>query len=95
MPTRDPGPPERHGCDSGSDYRLRIFVGALRIEAYPCATARPLTYGPRRELVCDAAYERGVKFIGATSHYVTEFLDEGPIIEQDVAASPIAIDLKT
>lgn len=32
-----------------------------------------------------AAYERGVKLIGATSHYVTEALDEGPIIEQDVA----------
>lgn len=32
-----------------------------------------------------AAYERGVKLIGATSHYVTEDLDEGPIIEQDVA----------
>ena len=31
-----------------------------------------------------AAYERGVKLIGATSHYVTEELDEGPIIEQDV-----------
>lgn len=30
------------------------------------------------------AYERGVKLIGATSHYVTEDLDEGPIIEQDV-----------
>jgi formyltetrahydrofolate deformylase len=30
------------------------------------------------------AYERGVKLIGATSHYVTEGLDEGPIIEQDV-----------
>jgi formyltetrahydrofolate deformylase len=30
------------------------------------------------------AYERGVKIIGATSHYVTESLDEGPIIEQDV-----------
>ena len=30
------------------------------------------------------AYERGVKLIGATSHYVTESLDEGPIIEQDV-----------
>ena len=30
------------------------------------------------------AYERGVKLIGATSHYVTEVLDEGPIIEQDV-----------
>lgn len=31
-----------------------------------------------------AAFERGVKIIGATSHYVTEALDEGPIIEQDV-----------
>jgi formyltetrahydrofolate deformylase len=30
------------------------------------------------------AYERGVKLIGATSHYVTGDLDEGPIIEQDV-----------
>jgi formyltetrahydrofolate deformylase len=31
------------------------------------------------------AYDRGVKLIGATAHYVTEDLDEGPIIEQDVA----------
>ena len=30
------------------------------------------------------AYQRGVKIIGATSHYVTEDLDEGPIIEQDI-----------
>jgi formyltetrahydrofolate deformylase len=30
------------------------------------------------------AYERGVKLIGATAHYVTNDLDEGPIIEQDV-----------
>lgn len=30
------------------------------------------------------AYERGVKIIGATSHYVTKDLDAGPIIEQDV-----------
>ena len=30
------------------------------------------------------AFERGVKLIGATSHYVTASLDEGPIIEQDV-----------
>ena len=30
------------------------------------------------------AYERGVKIIGATSHYITENLDEGPIIEQSV-----------
>ncbi len=32
-----------------------------------------------------AAFERGVKIIGATSHYVTVELDAGPIIEQDVA----------
>lgn len=31
-----------------------------------------------------AAFERGVKLIGATSHYVTKDLDAGPIIEQDV-----------
>ncbi len=30
------------------------------------------------------AYERGVKLIGATAHYVTEVLDDGPIIEQGV-----------
>ena len=36
--------------------------------------------GPYRQ-----AHERGVKLIGATAHYVTEQLDEGPIIEQEVA----------
>jgi formyltetrahydrofolate deformylase len=30
------------------------------------------------------AFDRGVKLIGATSHYVTAMLDEGPIIEQDI-----------
>lgn len=32
----------------------------------------------------ERAYERGVKLIGATAHYVTNNLDEGPIIEQDI-----------
>jgi len=32
----------------------------------------------------ERAYQRGVKLIGATSHYVTNDLDEGPIIEQDI-----------
>ena len=32
------------------------------------------------------AYKKGVKVIGATSHYVTEVLDEGPIIAQDTVA---------
>ena len=31
------------------------------------------------------AFDRGVKLVGATAHYVTGDLDEGPIIEQDVA----------
>ena len=44
------------------------------------------------------AYDRGVKLIGATAHYVTGDLDEGPIIEQDVervdhAMSPDALTL--
>ena len=30
------------------------------------------------------AYDRGVKLIGATAHFVTEALDQGPIIDQDV-----------
>ncbi|WP_163538516.1 formyltetrahydrofolate deformylase [Gracilibacillus sp. YIM 98692] len=33
----------------------------------------------------ERAYNRGVKLIGATSHYVTNDLDEGPIIEQDIS----------
>lgn len=38
------------------------------------------------------ARERGVKLIGATSHYVTKELDEGPIIEQDVARVDHSMD---
>ena len=38
------------------------------------------------------AYERGVKLIGATSHYVTTELDAGPIIEQDIVRITHTID---
>ncbi|MFP5405519.1 MAG: formyltetrahydrofolate deformylase, partial [Gammaproteobacteria bacterium] len=38
------------------------------------------------------AHERGVKLIGATAHYVTGALDEGPIIEQDVARVDHSMD---
>ncbi|MBD3276146.1 MAG: formyltetrahydrofolate deformylase [Candidatus Marinimicrobia bacterium] len=41
-----------------------------------------------------SAYERGVKIIGATSHYVTPVLDAGPIIEQDVTRVSHANDIK-
>ena len=42
-----------------------------------------------------AAFQRGVKIIGATSHYVTTELDAGPIIEQDVVLSLIHISEPT
>jgi formyltetrahydrofolate deformylase len=38
------------------------------------------------------AYERGVKLIGATAHYVTRDLDEGPIIDQEVARVEYTMD---
>jgi formyltetrahydrofolate deformylase len=40
------------------------------------------------------AHDRGVKLIGATAHYVTAELDEGPIIEQDVARVDHAASLE-
>ena len=40
------------------------------------------------------AHARGVKLIGATSHYVTEDLDEGPIIEQAVERVDHAMDAR-
>ena len=39
------------------------------------------------------AHDRGVKLIGATAHYVTPELDEGPIIEQEVARVDHSIDV--
>src|SRR5258708_19388480 len=46
------------------------------------------------------AFERGVKIIGATAHYITENLDEGPIIAQEVIhsnhpAPPVALSPKS
>lgn len=41
------------------------------------------------------AHHRGVKLIGATAHFVTGDLDEGPIIEQDVERVDHAMDAET
>ena len=41
------------------------------------------------------AHDRGIKLIGATAHFVTGNLDEGPIIEQDVARVDHAMDPET
>jgi formyltetrahydrofolate deformylase len=55
--------------------RVELLVLARYMQILPAfAGAQPYRH----------AYERGVKLIGATAHYVTEQLDEGPIIEQDV-----------
>ena len=68
--------------------RYMQVVGPGLIEAYPSRMINihhsflPAFPGARPY---HRAYERGVKIIGATAHYVTADLDEGPIIDQDVA----------
>jgi formyltetrahydrofolate deformylase len=60
------------------DFLERVGVPLINIHhSFLPAFAGP---DPHRE-----AYEKGVKIIGATAHYVVEELDAGPIIEQDVA----------
>ena len=51
--------------------------------ALECAIAMQRAFAGGRPY--HQAHERGVKIIGATAHYVTPELDQGPIIEQDVA----------
>jgi formyltetrahydrofolate deformylase len=78
------------------DHRIDLVVLARYmqilspafVERYPAAIVNvhhsflPAFTGARPY---HAAHARGVKLIGATSHYVTAVLDDGPIIEQDVA----------
>jgi len=68
--------------------RYMQILSPLLIKAYPHKIINihhsflPAFVGARPY---HAAHDRGVKIIGATAHYVTEELDAGPIIEQDVA----------
>lgn len=57
---------------AGQDDQFNL-LGLDEVKKF-CLGARPYAQ----------AHERGVKLIGATAHYVTADLDEGPIIEQDV-----------
>jgi formyltetrahydrofolate deformylase len=60
------------------DFLRRVGVPVINIHhSFLPAFAGPHPYA--------RAHERGVKLIGATAHYATEDLDEGPIIEQDVS----------
>ncbi len=61
-----------------NDFLERIGVPVINIHhSFLPAFAGPAPYAQ--------AHERGVKLIGATAHYATQDLDEGPIIEQGVA----------
>ena len=79
---------ERHGADFVVLARYMQILSADFVKAYPRKIINihhsflPAFVGAKPY---HQAFERGVKLIGATSHYVTEVLDDGPIIEQDVA----------
>lgn len=79
---------ERHATDFVVLARYMQILSSDFVKAYPQRIINihhsflPAFVGARPY---HRAFERGVKLIGATSHYVTEVLDEGPIIEQDVA----------
>ena len=77
-----------HGIDFVVLARYMQILSPAFVARYPSAIINvhhsflPAFTGARPY---HAAHVRGVKLIGATSHYVTEVLDDGPIIEQDVA----------
>jgi len=79
---------EEHKIDLVVLARYMQILSADFVARYPAAIINvhhsflPAFTGARPY---HAAHARGVKLIGATSHYVTEVLDDGPIIEQDVA----------
>jgi formyltetrahydrofolate deformylase len=78
---------EEHGIDLVVLARYMQVLSAGFVERYPERIVNvhhsflPAFSGARPY---HRAYERGVKLIGATSHFVTAVLDDGPIIEQDV-----------
>ncbi len=78
---------EKHEIDFVVLARYMQIIPPSMIEAYPNRIINihhsflPAFAGAKPY---HQAYTRGVKIIGATGHYVTEDLDEGPIIEQDI-----------
>ena len=78
---------ERHGVDFIVLARYMQILSDQFVNSYPRRIINihhsflPAFVGSKPY---HQAFTRGVKLIGATSHYVTEVLDDGPIIEQDV-----------
>jgi len=87
---------QQHNIDFVVLARYMIIVGAAFTQAFPMRMINihhaflPAFIGAKPY---HRAYERGVKLIGATAHYVTTDLDEGPIIEQDVIRVSHADDI--
>ena len=77
---------EKHNINFIVLARYMQVISEQMIEAYPTASSTYTTLPPcvRWCKPYHVSVERGVKIIGATSHYVTSELDAGPIIEQDV-----------
>jgi formyltetrahydrofolate deformylase len=79
---------EKHGIELVVLARYMQILSPAFVARFPAAIINvhhsflPAFTGARPY---HAAHARGVKLIGATSHYVTDVLDDGPIIEQDVA----------
>ena len=79
---------EHHNVDFVVLARYMQIISRLLIDKYPNKIINihhsflPAFVGAKPY---HSAFKRGVKIIGATSHYITEELDAGPIIEQDVA----------
>ena len=77
---------ERYSPDAIVLARFMQIMPTWMCEKYPCRMINihhsflPSFVGAKPY---HQAYERGVKYVGATCHYVTSKLDEGPIIEQD------------
>lgn len=65
---------------------LPSVMGVHLLSVLIISISPPLTFHTRLiARLCCQAFDAGVKLIGATSHFVTEELDEGPIIEQMVS----------
>ncbi|MEJ1223520.1 formyltetrahydrofolate deformylase [Sediminicola sp. 1XM1-17] len=88
---------EQHGIDFIVLARYMQIIPPKTIDQYPNKIINihhsflPAFAGAKPY---HAAFARGVKIIGATSHYVTEELDAGPIIEQDVVTVTHAHTIK-
>ncbi len=90
--TKNQGP-AGGGTDEGGRRNRHRAGGTRPLHANPLGRPVQATLGPGDQHLLPGfkgakpyhqAYERGVKLIGATAHYVTSDLDEGPIIEQEV-----------